>query len=501
MLSTVKSQIIIDLEHLDRFLKSYNIPRSDICIVGSFVLATNKIRKHGDLDVVVSRSHFNKFKSGLVGNYVDSKINIVKNKYLFLIGIEDEKLISNSDYHSAYNGFKVINLEIEYASKIVRSKEKDLIDIEIIHNDKKLIKKINWDYVKPFWGGYYKLSMLSKFYFIFLRFNRKLINKESFSHFVIKKIKGLINRVIKLAKRLISHENNNYIVKYIDIGTLIALQFNNGKFERYDLIMRLLTAQDGEKFGNEYKIMQMKRWGHQNYKSYLNLMESVKKNGLLPQNPISINKHGKLIDGSHRLALAILNNIDNVPIKLLNSKLHSEYPIEFFTDPIFDQHLVALLSKTAKKVFIDRGSAIKIVVWPLLHTYFGEITSYVESKYSLLKHEIIEINNFENFIRDVYKSDDIEEWKIYMKLSRLLEVKSSLILVLEIQSEQANYRTKHRNNHYLDSNAALIKADLRNRYSKYINDYVYDISLHGADNPMQSRAITRLINQYSEYER
>lgn len=121
------------LVELQLLLKEKNIPKKNVCIVGSCVMTTYGIRANHDIDIVLTSDQRRKYGAALYK--LNSEIEMVHQnwgKYQDGTSIDDDMLISNPDYHFWFAGFRFARLELLYIIKLLDSREKDKLDLKLI---------------------------------------------------------------------------------------------------------------------------------------------------------------------------------------------------------------------------------------------------------------------------------------------------------------------------------------------------------------------------------
>ena len=116
-------------------------------------------------------------------------------------------------------------------------------------------------------------------------------------------------------------------------------QYNTDKtFNRYDIIVRLLAI---ENYYNEnnfgwalYKKMQNFRikdgYSELSVENFIKLIQSWEKYGYDIESKITVNKNIELLDGSHRLALALYYKTKELAVKVENTDNKPLYGIDWF---------------------------------------------------------------------------------------------------------------------------------------------------------------------------
>jgi hypothetical protein len=476
------------LDELENILEQHNIPKSDICIVGSSVLAKLNLRENNDIDIIIKKDIRAKLFP-MTTHQISENIELVSFGWLPNKKIDDDLLIDDKKFHDLINGFKIVKLEMVLARKEQTKVEKDLKDIESI---KKYILDTNYDFNK-------NLYQQSK-------------DTIDITRKILQKIKNRLRKYYKKYKNLQwTYKANSDLIIMQNTEKLLAYQYRKNMFNRYDIIIRYLAIE--EYFGknnygyNLYKKMQEKRGFSQridhkkvddSLKKFLSLINNIQKNGLDECSAISISKNQELIDGSHRLATALYFNEKLIPLKLNRYKYDTSYGLEWFKEKDFTKDELNLIEQKRKDIFYEKGVYFQIILWPPIQSYFEEIKNSLKLKYNLLDSYEIEFDDkekFKEFTFGMYESDDIDEWKIEKKLSGF-EQHHLKIKVIEIGIINPKFRKKELNNHDISQEVEAIKKLYRNLYKDKVENYFYDIIMHIGDNYHHTREIAKVLKRY-----
>lgn len=127
----------------------------------------------------------------------------------------------------------------------------------------------------------------------------------------------------------------------LPLGALIQAQWRGGVFGRYDLLLRLLVARQlldespptrQTKQMGWYKTMQSARAGRDTLKAFKDLAAAVREVGLDPDFPIGISPRGALLDGAHRLGIALALNAPSVAVDVRMGKRLRPFERRWFHD-------------------------------------------------------------------------------------------------------------------------------------------------------------------------
>jgi hypothetical protein len=134
-------------------------------------------------------------------------------------------------------------------------------------------------------------------------------------------------------------------------------------------------------------------------------------------------------------------------------------------------------------------------LWPPAADLFDNIESDIRENYNVISVRNKEFDNsFAEFVRNVYATDDIEPWKIEVKLSAMSGFEK-WVRAIQIELPQPNFRRKSRNDNRLSKVGAQLKESIRTKYMDCIEDYKYDIIIHTGDNYSHNTKIHSLVSK------
>lgn len=301
------------------------------------------------------------------------------------------------------------------------------------------------------------------------------------------------------------HYSNNDVLIMHDTAKLLAKQMRNGKFNRYDIIVRYLAI---EQFYNKnaigfdlYNKMQKKRTNAKSdtIQRMVSLAQSIENFGFNNQSGIFIDRNFHLVDGSHRFASSLYFNRPEIPINMYRVKKKIYYSEDWFKKNDFnDKELDAILQKK-DEIFLHFGIYFPIILWPPIKDYFEEIKTSLPSKYKIIKEmEYTFRDDFETFVKEVYSIDDIQSWKVDRKLEGMAKYEKN-VKVIYIEIPRPRYRKKGINNYDISREVEEIKNFYRTEYQKKVDDYFHDIIMHIGDNYYHNRSINRILAKYESH--
>ena len=509
------------------------------------------------LDSIISKFNYHLFKDNDAEVYqflgdIEFKFDFYKN----YINICDNDIIYNSKYYIEDDGIKIIRLELLYASKNIRKAQHDIKDIisinKYIRNNpnnwnwdlipKEIRKKIMLDNdFYTFWQrllfihnreNYITINLLG----IKITFKKRIINNpidrivwyipfkilrndirlllykidnsiNSFNNFItnINTINNNIFNEINYIKDNISLSND--LIKVCDTYNFLNYQrFESGDFCAYDTIVRYkfieeyLTNNKSTYWKDIYIKMQTKRIGTFNLDAFYNLINSFISIGYDFDSNISCNKNKLLDDGSHRLALSLYFNNRYLSLKLTDREyLIRYYGIEWFKEVGFNEEEINNIEIAKDKLFYEKGIYFPAVIWSPIQDYFNDVEDYISKIEECKIISSLDINfndlaEFKQFTSDVYKSDDIADWKVDYKFKMFVNYRP-VVRIIYIEIPFPKYRKKDMNNHDISTEVERIKKLVRDEFKDKIEGYFPDVIIHIGDNFEHNRVINKVVDQ------
>jgi hypothetical protein len=517
------------IQELRQTLDKLSIPVSNICIVGSGILTTiSQNANPRDIDIILIDSERKRLNLTGLATKLSPNIELVRKGWASHLGLSDEQIINNPYLHHIKDGIKFAKPEILLCIYQSKTRHKDRRKLELI---KKQYQNIwNWD-----WALTRECLLQAE------RLRHQATSNRNNNH-AIRKLKTLITEphksIPKLTKKiflltlyktknlilsispknkfiLCSNKQEQYIpcpdanvraqsILTIPTGSLLALQYQNGAFQRHDIILRSLAAkgihEESFLFKDIYHKMQISRTGNCDYEGFVNLVKSISTHGLSPEYPIPISEEGVILDGAHRMACAIYFNFPYVHTRVFKSRKKIYYGKEWFSSRDFPKYIIDQIDDTLNKALEQTGVLYPIILWPNAKPFHDEISQLIKQDYTVHNEISLDLkDNFSSFVRNIYDIDDIDQWKIDLKLHCMQEAGTTIHILL-IELPHTTYRNKsiELNGSYLSEEGELIKKRIRNMYKDKIDGYIYDIICHTGDNHIHNRKIFSVIKKYSK---
>lgn len=279
---------------------------------------------------------------------------------------------------------------------------------------------------------------------------------------------------------------------------------NNNKFNRYDIIIRYLAIEyilGLNNYGKDlYNKMQKQRRGTEltidDWNSFEKLIKSIYKNGFDFNKPIYVGRDQSLKDGSHRLSVALYFDIKYIPLLVSKKSFFVDYAIDWFKNNSFNKDEVNLIENKLSNILLEKEIYFCIFLWPPVESLFEVITQDISLKYKILETVDFElVSDIENFVYDIYSTDDVEKDKIDYKINHI-KYKNNKIRMIKVNIGNPKFRKKEKTNTDISVKIENLKEHIRSTYKEKIDNYVYDNIIHISDNFHQTSEINRLIKRY-----
>lgn len=333
--------------------------------------------------------------------------------------------------------------------------------------------------------------------------------KEQNAAAIRKQMMVLRNMILRIIKKVVGTVKNVYInrsAKHVSLSVAELFFHHNGLqgFLRYDMIVRLLAVEcyfGKNDYGFDfYKRMQVgrtgKEWAEKAVGIFKELIRSFEINGYDSKSEILLDKNLHLIDGSHRMALAMYNHIDRINAKVVVQEMDVFYSIEWFYVHGFTKEECKILHDKYKELYAYYLQPFVCTLWHPAYKYFDEITDKLRvfGKVTEIQDYSFSLWDYQFYTRGVYSVDDIEKWKIEKKIGYMTNQASDeyKIRMVVLELEVPDFRLKATNHNTLSKQCETIKKTIRGYYKDKVDNYFHDIIIHIGDNFYQNRHIYRL---------
>lgn len=321
----------------------------------------------------------------------------------------------------------------------------------------------------------------------------------------ISKAKSYLER--RKERKLIQHKRYKRIE--VSVSDLFQLLSRNGEYLRYDAVVRYLAVE--QYYGKNdygyglYMKMQDARIGdgysEKAIDKFKKLIDSYDKNGYDKSSGIFLDRNLNLIDGSHRIALALYHHYSNITAFVVNVDHPVDYSVDWFFKNGFTTEEVRQIVEKSRELVAQVHKPFSCVIWgPAVKCadqivedigFFGKVVSVKEYEFDR--------NVYENVVRAIYAIDDIESWKIEKKLSYMKECSPKIVSV-DVMFDCSDFRLKQSTGLPLSRQGERLKKSLREKYKDQIDNYFFDIIMHVGDNVYQSDYMRYVMNNPVDFK-
>ena len=294
--------------------------------------------------------------------------------------------------------------------------------------------------------------------------------------------------------------------KEYDVRELF-LQQNNGQegfFERWDIVVRYLAIEDY--FGKNnygfklYRKMQGLRGGTEYIEiaenKFKKLIESFEKQGY-NNSEIVCDRNLKLLDGSHRLALALYFGINKLSVHMKDESHQVEYSEKWFVEVGFTEEECDLIRQKTNELIKRCKVPFECIIWPPAQKYFDDITTELGNLYPIISYQDYEYKEetFSRLVNGIYHIDDIEAWKVLKKIEYMKSSTKKVVRVVKLDIDSPQFRLKGKTGGTLSQVGEYRKSYIRGEYKDKIDNYFYDIIIHIGDNFEQNEYVDKIFKQ------
>ncbi len=290
-----------------------------------------------------------------------------------------------------------------------------------------------------------------------------------------------------------------------NIQDFIINQYIDGKFNRFDIIVKLLAIEQFHKFNDNgyslYENMQNKRLGYSTLESFVDLIERIGKLGFDYDQPISLDNDMQLNNGSHRIANAIYLHEQFISVRVNRSKRNIKFDESWFLSLRFGAANINIMKMRLAQLVTDYHIYFKVIVWPPALSRLESITDRIKQDYKILAERkiILKKSEFDEYVEHVYLVDDIDTSRIQEKISNFAKTiggqKEFIVSEIDIFIPSPKFRVKHPTNHRISTSVELIKKSIREVNIPYIENYFHDNIVHIGDNFNHTNHIEKISNK------
>lgn len=298
-----------------------------------------------------------------------------------------------------------------------------------------------------------------------------------------------------------SLRNSGVIQEFCATGYLTELQWESNDLERADLIVRAMTARDllagcsSSPWPEIYERMQIARIGQQTTENFKKLLDSVSWRGFNPSFPIKVNQNGHLIDGSHRLSIAIVLGLRHVPVEIVNGPANS-YGFDFLGSHLPEPD-VMMIRQAESELMSLAGMFSVAIVFPPAMAHFESIVGKVHEFGTVFAVSKVTIDSkIQDFVLSMYESDEVEKFEITSKTA-FLDKFAPQFGVINVYLNKRDLRIKGLSRSSIMLEAERLKAEILQSVGPNVDGHFHNVTVHVGQNHFQNRHLCDLIRKVS----
>ena len=320
-----------------------------------------------------------------------------------------------------------------------------------------------------------------------------------------------LKKVMSAAKQkaLLILNKKRYETVSLEVAELFFQHNGEKDFLRYDMIVRLLAVEDFfgmNNFGFDfYRRMQAarndKEWVDPAVERFKALILSYQKNGYDDKSMIKLDKNLHLVDGSHRMAMAMYYGIPYINASICRQAYDIFYGIEWFRINGFTEEECRILHSKYEALKAKYTTPFICLIWDPAREYFEEITEKLRlfGKVKEIRDFDFSERDYKYYTRGISCMDDMEKWETEQKSDNML--KSSLecykIRLVSFILNQPDFRLKDKTLITFSRQGELIKKLICDAYKDKVLHCPYNTIIHIGENLHQNRHIYRLLTMPS----
>lgn len=157
----------------------------------------------------------------------------------------------------------------------------------------------------------------------------------------------------------------------------------------------------------------------------------------------------------------------------------------------------ARMENILKEKKLEWRKAMYAIIWPPAMMLADRMIDEMKETVEVADWQDIVMNQdeFADFVRAVYSTDDVEDWQIHTKLSRMVRKDGCEIRIVKFYLDNPGFRIK-RFGHTISGTGVEMKERIRDRHKNEIDQYIKDIIIHTTDNYEQACLVAGIADRY-----
>lgn len=142
------------------------------------------------------------------------------------------------------------------------------------------------------------------------------------------------------------------------------------------------------------------------------------------------------------------------------------------------------------------------IIWNAAYQYRYDILYDIMQSYpvsNICEYNLTDV--YPQFVRDVYKSDNIPEYRINQKLNYMDNFANSSVWTFDVNIEKLTTEYMPRKQRHVFVEPEQLKAGIRKKYSTLIQPYFFDIILHMTENKEEKTSVDMVLKKYAQLKK
>lgn len=288
------------------------------------------------------------------------------------------------------------------------------------------------------------------------------------------------------------------------VADIILAQYTNNdysSYKNYDMAVRLIAIEEyrgKNDYGFDLYSRMQSHTGFDWSPRFKKLIESYDSNGFDESKPIELSRDHIIMDGAHRLALAVATGKEFVPVKVYNCPFNRVADYGRFYEIGFTRDECSLIKSKTEGLLSQFGYDYVGVIWPPAYRFADDIVNDLNEiapeRFRVVKTRDMNLSakDFEGFLRTMYHTDILDLPGMRSKTQRIMECTSEAkngynLRVFYLHINNPKIGTNEKNYTPQSLEVKRIKEIIRTRYKSKLEKYVYDVIMHISDNYIQSK--------------
>lgn len=456
---------------LERWIDSNEIDPDDVCMIGSMSMSIRGIRRHHDIDLIVSET----VRDTVSEQSLPDGIGITDGRYE-PVGLSDEEVLFDARYHDVVDGLKVVRPELTLAFKRYRLFPKDADDIELLEQYREETEDWNADIVPETGAG---ASIVSR--------GVQSLRNDGLAVTGIKTAGYLQRRYPPIAKlretipttqcamlaSRFSGRNESWTPQEV-----LTAQYNGLEFDRMDMITcyHLLTGGSTSQVEHvvEFLLSPKERQLVADFRS--------KARKITDDTVVSLNHNQSIINPVEAAALLREDPLD-VPVGV-KLRPTSSRPISSLEQRECPRDEITTLRRRRDELFERFGLYFYAMLWPPSQSLHSEIETALDAQptINVVDSNQYDVDDLSTFVHAIYdaQAKDTSREKIDEKIERM-NAFNPTVRVLTIELPNPKIRDG------ISLEMETIKNDIRNEFIANLSEEYYYSILHVTDNYADNR--------------